>query len=306
MSAHDARTLLTEATARAGDRPALTYRHAGTGERTEFGYRTFANWVTKAADACNFEGLTPDETCQVATDGHWAGLVAVWAAGLLGATALLDTDGQGRSSARPPVLAVLADGRATSTATRVCTVGTGLGGRRTDGAGEAFVDLAASGADVLDLDGPGPQQRWLDWPAAATAPGSLLAAGPPATQAQVCAAAAAVAQACRPARRALLTVALDSPEGVHASVAAVTLGAQLIATVGSDPVDWARIAGQEHADVLLTDRAGLAALLARDLQAPCPQLVCLDAPAAGQAEEAAQRWGVPLVVPVGQDADRSA
>ncbi|MFO8076207.1 MAG: hypothetical protein R6T85_08830 [Egibacteraceae bacterium] len=122
-----------------------------SGERTELGYATFENWASKAADALAEEGVEPGDVVAVATAGHWSGLVATWACGLLGAAARL-VDGAGLPPRpRSARLAVTHEHAAAGTgqAGTELLVGDGLGGRPA-GDGEAFVDVALSGSDVYD------------------------------------------------------------------------------------------------------------------------------------------------------------
>ncbi|GEM_PF-2137071 len=286
-AAASARELLSAARARGGDRPYLTYRDVGSGERTELGYATFENWASKAADALAEEGVEPGDVVAVTTAGHWSGLVAVWACGLLGAAARL-VEGAGLPPRpRAARLAVTHEDAAAGTgqAGTELLVGDGLGGRpATDG--EAFVDVALSGSDVYDDPEVGLDHDWLlvgdrsCW--------QRLSAGNLAAAAQ-----ALAGWGLAGGERVLVTTPLEQPSTMVLAVAVAAVGGQVVAVRGGGTAQWLAAAEEERVDWLATDAAGVDALGSAEPGGHgLSGVLCLDGVAAPRAALASTRLGV--------------
>lgn len=181
--------LLAQQVARLGDRPLLTFYDAGTGERTELGYATFANWAAKTANLLADEGVEPGDDVLVGVDGHWAGLVVVAACGLAGARAVIVA---GAASEGSPGLAVVHERFPDQAAGgRLLLVGSGLGGRLTGEAPEGadvFVEEALACDDEFSDPEVAADEAWARLPdGTERSQADLLAAPPPPADRVLCA-----------------------------------------------------------------------------------------------------------------------
>lgn len=158
-STTDLHTLLADRVRRLGDQPLLTYYDTRTGERTELGWATCANWAAKAANMLEEAGVQAGDDVLVATDGHWTALVTTLACGLVGARAVLV---DGAPAARNAATAVIHERwDAVDVGGPTLVVGPGLGGRPTGGAGPAFVEDVLACEDEHLGDEPDADAVWL-------------------------------------------------------------------------------------------------------------------------------------------------
>jgi uncharacterized protein (TIGR03089 family) len=146
-----------------GDQPFLTYYDAGTGERTELGYATFANWVAKTANLLADSDVGRGDEVVVAADGHWTALVVAVACGFVGARAVL--------AQKPPApegaaaLTVVHERLLDGPFADALVLGDGLGGRPVGGGtGESFVEAALAGDDHFDATDAAASDPWLVLP----------------------------------------------------------------------------------------------------------------------------------------------
>lgn len=206
--------VLAQQAARLGDRPLLTYYDDGTGERTELGYATFANWAAKTANLLADRDVDPGDDVLVAVDGHWAALVVVAACGLAGARAVVFA---GAPEERAAALAVIHERHAgvELPAARLL-VGEGLGGRLSGAEGEPFVaEALACDDDYADPEVSG-DDEWLVLPGEA-----------PLTQSEALEAGSESA-----GERLLLQVPIE--RALPQTVAAITAGGSVVAVRGGD------------------------------------------------------------------------
>jgi uncharacterized protein (TIGR03089 family) len=124
----------------AGHRPFLTFYDDDTGERTELGYATFDNWVSKTANLLVEEfGVEPGDRVVTVLGSHWTTVVVAFACWKAGAcVAPIDADDAPRrlvEALRPTGarLAVVREDLAPDVAgaIQVVAVGNGLGARLT-------------------------------------------------------------------------------------------------------------------------------------------------------------------------------
>lgn len=220
--------LLSRQVAKLGDRPLLTYYDAGSGERTELGYATFANWAAKTANLLADEDVEPGEDVLVGVDGHWTGMVVVAACGLAGARAVIVA---GTPPERPAGLAVVHERFAAEPVKgRRLLVGSGLGGRLTDAApdgAEALVEEALACDDEFSDPEVDADQPWVLLPdGTERAQAEMLAAGPP------------------PADRVLCAVGWELALGEV--IAAIAAGGSLVAVRGGDEALLERLEATER------------------------------------------------------------
>ncbi|MEE8601871.1 TIGR03089 family protein [Euzebya tangerina] len=140
---------LTRHTRDLGDHPAVVFVDAGTGERTELGFRTLHNWVSKTANLlADALDITLGDEVTVEGPLHWLMPVACFATWACGAAVRLDPGGQ----------ASIGHEADTSEAADVL-IGTGMGGRPTGPVpGEALTvtDILAEPDDFIsDPEDPG-------------------------------------------------------------------------------------------------------------------------------------------------------
>lgn len=140
---------LTTTTRRLGDQPAVVFADAGTGERTELGFATLHNWVSKTANllADHFDtGLGSEVTLTGPT--HWLVPVVALATWATGASLRLDDGGE-------VVVGHEADGGDVD-----LLLGAGLGGRPTmDAQGALTVTDVLAQPDEF-LGDPGDEGAW--------------------------------------------------------------------------------------------------------------------------------------------------
>ena len=216
---------------RHGDQPLLTYYDAATGERTELGYATFENWTAKTANAIADHDVEPGEEVVVAVDGHWAGLVAVLACGLVGCRAMTLT-GPPPSDHRA-ALSITHERYAAAVAGGPrLLVGEGLGGRLTEGGDDGFVDEVLACDDVYDDPAVDADDDWLVLDRGVWSQGEAIREAP-----------------VPPARRVLLSEGLES--ATLAAVGVIVAGASMVTVRGGDERGRARVAEQERCEATL-------------------------------------------------------
>ena len=133
---------LTAHTRTLGDKPAVVFADAETGERTELGFRTLHNWVSKTANllADTFD-LTLGDEVSLQAPLHWLAPVVCHATWACGAAVRLDSGGQvavGHEADDPADVDLL--------------IGAGMAGRpTTPPAGDAatVIDILAEPDDFL-------------------------------------------------------------------------------------------------------------------------------------------------------------
>lgn len=147
---------------RGGDRPFLTFHDLETGERTELGHATFANWTAKTANLLVADlGLAPGARVALSLGGHWTAAVAAvaaWRAGLtVDVTALTASLGAAGPQA-PAAVAIVREDLDGSPAAETFVVGRALGARLSaaTAAGEPFADEVLAQDDHFADVTPGP------------------------------------------------------------------------------------------------------------------------------------------------------
>ncbi|MDP8977392.1 MAG: TIGR03089 family protein, partial [Actinomycetota bacterium] len=121
-----------------GDQPCLTYHDERGGERTELGYATLFNWVSKTSNLLTEElGVGRGDRVGLGTGDHWTTAVLASACWQVGAAALPRSPGEDRA----PVAVLFAREdlrRPAGSPTPTVVVGTGLGARLTTDPGDAL------------------------------------------------------------------------------------------------------------------------------------------------------------------------
>jgi uncharacterized protein (TIGR03089 family) len=249
MTVENLSDLLHQQVRALSDRPLLTYYDAGTGERTELGYATGANWVWKLANLLVEElEVEPGQRVAVLLGGHWTAAVTALACWQVGAAVLPWDPAVADPSllAGAAVSAVVTSEQAVAAVPvaglPVLAVGAGMGGRVTADVGDAVpFDEVLAFAD--DYDDP---EVTLAAPALVV-PGD--AADPAAgwvvqDQAEVLAVARAAGLSGQD--RFLVADRLQSVEGLAGGLlAAVVAGASVVLTRGYDEEGLGRIVAAE-------------------------------------------------------------
>lgn len=245
-----------------GDQPYLTYYDDTTGERTELGYATFENWVTKTANLLADRGVEPGDRVVIATGGHWAGLVSVFACGLVGAVACALE--RLPSRAQDASLALLGEDYGRGLPVPALVVGRGLGGRllQPQDEVEPYAEEVLGHDDVYEDPRVDGESAWLEL--ALDAGGSLRANETPKavrlTQRQALQAVEGLGST---VTRALCAGTLDRGETVLAAVALFAAGGSLITVRDGDQATHERVAADERSTTTVTDIAAAAADAAR-------------------------------------------
>ncbi len=231
---------LLRATARGGgQRPFITFHDGASGERTELGHATFANWVAKTANLLADElDLQPGAHLTVRVPTSWTGVVivaAAWRAGLV-----VDLDGWSGDAAAVGEHLRSPDDEPS----RLVVVGTGLAGGLTTpaGAGLGFAEEVLAFPD--DFDDP---ELTAEAPA-------LLAEGRTWTHGELVAAAAARAEAAGIAEgeRFLSAFGTHTAEGLVAGpLLALVVGGGVVLVARTEPERLEAIARTERCRVIL-------------------------------------------------------
>lgn len=140
---------LTAATRKRGDRPAVVFADAGTGERTELGFATLHNWVSKTANLLVDQldvGLGSEVTLTGPT--HWLVPVVCLATWATGAAVRLEPGGE-------VIVGHEADGGEAD-----LLIGTGMGGRPTMDPQGALTVTDLLGQPDEFVDDPGDEGAW--------------------------------------------------------------------------------------------------------------------------------------------------
>lgn len=149
-------SLLRARAGESGQRPFLTFSDGESGERTELGHATFANWVAKAANLLTDElDLGPGSDLAVRVPTSWTAVVVVTAAWCAGIVVDLDGRLDGGPDGGPEAAVVGEHVRSPDAEpARLVVVGTGMGGRLTTdpGRGIPFAEEVLGHPD--DFDGP--------------------------------------------------------------------------------------------------------------------------------------------------------
>lgn len=141
---------LTRQTQRLGDRPAVVFLDAETGERTELGFATLHNWVAKTANLL-LDTFDVGHGQEVTLSGplHWMVPVVALGAWATGAAVRLEAGGD------------LSVGHEADGTTADLLIGSGMGGRttmRADGDALTVVDVLAQPDEFVD--DPGDEGAW--------------------------------------------------------------------------------------------------------------------------------------------------
>lgn len=141
---------LTRQTRRLGDRPAVVFLDAGTGERTELGFATLHNWVCKTANLLSdTSDVGQGHDVTVGGPLHWMVPVVALGAWATGAAVRLEPGGD--LTVRHELDGTDAD----------LLIGAGMGGRTTVGAsGGALTVLDVLAQPDEFVDDPGDDGAW--------------------------------------------------------------------------------------------------------------------------------------------------
>jgi uncharacterized protein (TIGR03089 family) len=222
-----------------GQRPFVTFHDGASGERTELGHATFANWVAKTANLLAEElELEPGDPLTVRVPTSWTGVVivaAAWRAGMV-----VDLDGWSGEAA-----AVGEHERARGDEPpRLVVVGTGMAARLTTpaGAGIPFAEEVLAFPDDFDDPAVAPQ-----------AP-ALLADGRVWTHGELVATATQRARAegiCE-GQRFLSALGTRTAEGLVAGpLLALVVGGGVVLVANTEPERLPAIAQTERCRVIL-------------------------------------------------------
>lgn len=222
-----------------GQRPFLTFHDGASGERTELGHATFANWVAKTANLLTEElELGPGARLTVRLPTSWTTVVVVaaaWRAGLV-----VDLDGWSGEAAvvgehqRAPA----------DEPPRLVVVGTGMAGRLTTsaGAGIGFAEEVLAFPDDFDDPEVAPESP------------ALLTEDRSWTQEELVVAASqrAEAEGIGEGERFLTALGTQTGDGLVAGpLLALVAGGGVVLVANTDPERLAGIARTERCQVIL-------------------------------------------------------
>lgn len=282
--------LLRERAAAARHRPLLTFVSATHDERTELSYATFANWVGKTANLLSEEfDVEPGDRVALALPASWITAVLAMACWTLRACVAAD----GVDAAR--VVVTGEEGVPDLPAgTGHLVVGEGMAGRLL---GPGIPGALPYGEEVLahadDAEDTGPA---LDDDALLLATGPGGGGPPPLSQRDLLAAAGSAGLA--PGARLLSTLTLDRAEGLAIGLLGPLAGRGAVVLVAGHPDAMAliRLAHEERVTTLLTDAAGVAALVAGGEIGGLTRVLCPGGAPADAIERLA-RAGAAVTVP---------
>lgn len=263
-----------------GDQPCLTHHDGLGGRRTELGYATLFNWVSKTSNLLTEElGVGRGDRVGLGTGDHWTTPVLAAACWQVGAAVVPRAPGQ----AGPPVAVLFArEDLPAAAGSPTVVVGTGLAARMTTDPGDAlpYAEEVLAFADDYDDEDVSLDDDALVVPPVRLSQRNLLAA-----------AEALVAWGgLGPDDRLLSAVALTGVQGLALGwLAPVAAGASAVTVPVPTPAGLRRLAHSERATAALLTAAGV-----RELAEPLAGL-----PPAVCAERAAARLPHPGGVSVG-------
>lgn len=239
-----------------GDQPCLTYHDERGGGRTELGYATLFNWVSKTSNLLTEElGVGRGDRVGLGTGDHWTTPVLAAACWQVGAAAVPRPPGD----AGPPVAALFAREDllpAAGSPAPTVVVGTGLGARMTTDPGDAlpYTEEVLAFADDYDDEDVSLDDDALVVPPVRLSQRSLLAA-----------AEALVAWGgLGPDDRLLSAVPMTGVQGLALGwLAPVAAGASAVTVRAPSPPALRRLADSERVTTALLTAAGVRELADR-------------------------------------------
>ncbi|MBW3601546.1 MAG: AMP-binding protein [Actinobacteria bacterium] len=251
-----------------GDRPCLTFHDERGGERTELGYATLFNWVSKTSNLLTEElGVGRGDRVGLDTGDHWTTAVLASACWQVGAAAVPGPPGRDW----PPVAVVFAREDRLPPAgfpAPAVAVGTGMGARLTTHPGDAlpYAEEVLAFADDYDDEDVSLDDDALVVPPVRLSQGNLLAA-----------AEALVAWGdLGPEDRLLAAVPTMGVQALALGwLGPVAAGASAVTVRHPSPAGLRRLADRERVTTTLLGAAG-----ASELSVPPPGALCAERGAA--------------------------